>query len=274
MLTNLHNKTILIIGATGAIGRAIALEAASYGARLILLGKTELKLNGLFDEIVSNGFKEPYLYQLDLLRATSNDYAELQQALLDNFPTLDAVYNCAGILGKLTPIEHYTDKDWHEVMQVNLNAAFMLSKAVLPILRRTTLSKDIAHLCFNGFMQSEQAYFGAYHVAGQALTAMLELLAQELEYTKIKVILVKPGKVLSEMRVRAFPALDASTMLMPYKLASSYLELLSKDDFKRSDKSLYIEELNTQDSNYLRVYEENKQRCNTNSQKKIKVAIE
>ena len=62
----LQNKTILVAGAGSGIGRAVACTYAKYGAQVLLLGRTEAKLEDVYDEITDLGFEKPVILPMDL----------------------------------------------------------------------------------------------------------------------------------------------------------------------------------------------------------------
>ncbi|WP_368876398.1 SDR family NAD(P)-dependent oxidoreductase, partial [Proteus mirabilis] len=132
--TVLRDKIILVTGAGDGIGKEAALTYARYGATLILLGRTLSKLEDVQNEIITSGGQQPMLYPLDLLTASENDYQEFADTIVKRFPHLDGVLQNAGLLGVVEPIINQPSTLWHDVMQVNVNATFMLTKALIPLM--------------------------------------------------------------------------------------------------------------------------------------------
>lgn len=130
----LKDKIILVTGAGDGIEKEAALTYAQYGATLILLGRTLSKLEDVQEEIITSGGQQPMLYPLDLLTATENDFQQFADTLVKRFPHLDGVLQNAGLLGVVEPIINQPSNLWHDVMQVNVNATFMLTKALLPLM--------------------------------------------------------------------------------------------------------------------------------------------
>ena len=130
----LKDRIILITGAGAGIGRSAALSFAHHGATVILLGKTIAKLEAVYDEIEQAGYPQPAIYPLDLKGATMGDYQDMHDSLAQNFGRLDGLLHNASVLGDRKPIAQSNVDIWQEVMQVNVNAEFMLTKALLPLL--------------------------------------------------------------------------------------------------------------------------------------------
>ena len=126
---HLNDHIILITGAGDGIGKAVALDCAKRGASVILLGKTIPKLEQVYDAIINHGGATPAIYPLDLAGASADDYNDLAKNIGKEFGRLDALLNNAGWLGASTPCDIYDTELWYRVMQVNLNAPFMLTRS-------------------------------------------------------------------------------------------------------------------------------------------------
>ncbi len=131
----LRGKTVLITGAGDGIGRAASLCYARHGATVILLGRTAEKLEAVYDEIESSGGPKPALVELDLANAGEDNCSNLASGLAGEFGHLDGLLHTAGLLGERRPIESAGYQPWLEVMQVNVNAQFLLTRAMLPLLQ-------------------------------------------------------------------------------------------------------------------------------------------
>ncbi|MBT8119055.1 MAG: SDR family NAD(P)-dependent oxidoreductase [Gammaproteobacteria bacterium] len=216
------NKVILITGASDGIGKATAIECARQGATVIIHGKTVPKLELLYDEIIKAGYTEPVIYPLDLEKVTADDCETLRDVISDEFGKLDGLFNNAGWLGAAMPIQQYDIKLWFQVMQINLNAAFMLTQACLPLLNQ----KDQSSIVFT-LDDKNTAYWGAYGVSKAGLRSMMAILADEVENTSINVTGLIPGTVRTKLRTRAFPAEDPTQLTSPEEVARAAAFLLS-----------------------------------------------
>ena len=200
----LNDRVILVTGASKGIGRAVACAAASQGATVIILGKEVKALESLHDEIVAAGGPQPAIYPLNLANATPADYETLADQIDQRYGRLDGLLHNAATFNALTPLEHYSLPVWYQVMQVNLNAPFLLTHATLTLLKK---SPD-ARILFTGAAEDQlgKAYWGAYAVSKQGCEGLMKVLAEECEVnTKIRVNLLYPGKVATNLRTKAYP---------------------------------------------------------------------
>lgn len=229
---HLTNKTLLITGASDGIGRATAIECARQGATVIIHGKTQPKLEILYDEIVNAGYPEPVIYPLDFEKMTPEDCDTMNSVIQKEFGKLDGLFNNAGWLGASSPIQQYDFQLWHRVMQINLNATFMLTKACIPLLNH----QDNSSIVFN-IDNKNTAYWGAYGVAKAGLTALMQILADELENSKISVKGLNPGAVRTNFRTRAYPAENPTELTKPAEVAKIVAFLLSDSSHTINDET-------------------------------------
>lgn len=225
---DLSNRTILITGATGGIGREAALTLAKHGATTLLLGKAEKRLNDLYDEIVDLGLPTPAVVPFNLLQCTPELTENLAETLSSSLPHLDGILHNAAYLGTLSPLTHYDPEEWLKVMQVNLNAPFLLTKSLLPLLRKAPQASVVFTLADEGL--AGRAYWGAYGVSKFAVNGLMQTLAEELEVnTKIRVNAINPGPTRTSLRAKAYPAEDPQTVAQPSQVMTPYLTLFSAE---------------------------------------------
>jgi NAD(P)-dependent dehydrogenase (short-subunit alcohol dehydrogenase family) len=220
----LTDKTILITGASDGIGKATAIECAKQGAIVIIHGKTSPKLELLYDEIIQAGYPEPVIYPLDFEKITPEDCDTLKEVIDKEFGKLDGLFNNAGWLGASMPIQQYDLKLWYRVLQINLNATFMITQTCIPLLNHENPSSIVFTLD-----DKNTAYWGAYSVSKAGLRSLMEILADELESTSINVKGLLPGIVKTAFRTRAFPAEDSTTLTRPEEVAKVAAYLLSEN---------------------------------------------
>ncbi|MGH8614762.1 MAG: YciK family oxidoreductase [Gammaproteobacteria bacterium] len=224
----LKNRVILITGAGGGIGGAVAKACAAHGASTVLLGKTVTRLERTYDEIEAQGHPCPALYPLDLEKAFERDFEALAQTIGTAFGRLDAVVHNAAVLGELCPLMHYDLRIWGRVMQVNLHAPLLLTRACLSLLKEA----EDASIVFTSDTVGHRAraYWGAYAVSKFALEGMMQVFADELEHnTRVRVNSIDPGPVRTRLRAAAYPAQDPSAWTEPEDVVLPYLFLLGPD---------------------------------------------
>lgn len=221
----LDGRVIAITGASSGIGRAVALACARFGATVILVGRNARKLEAVHTEIEAARGPEPTIAVLDLEKAIASDYDQLAAAVLERFGRLDGLLHNAGILGTLSPIEHYDVPTWCRVMHVNVTAAFALTQVLLPALKQ---SKDASVVFTSSSVgRSGRAFWGAYAVSKFATEGFMQVLAAEVEnITSIRVNSLNPGRARTMMRRQAYPAEDLNSLPLPETLTGPYIALL------------------------------------------------
>lgn len=223
----LKSHNILVTGAGSGIGQAVAKAYAEHGATVILLGRTQKKLEVTYDAIESAGWPTPALIAFDLEKAPVEDYYKLGETLLDEFGVLHGLVHCAAQLPLLSRIDDYDVKTWNKVIQVNLTAPFILTQACLPLLRKS----DDASIIFTSddIGRKGKAYWGGYTVSKAGIEGLMETLADELERSQIRVNSVAPGPTRTALRTWAFPGEDPKTHPLPEARISTYLYLAGPD---------------------------------------------
>ncbi len=222
----LQNRVILVTGATSGIGRAVARDLVRHGATVVVHGRDAAALEMLYEELKDLG-PEPVAAQLDLERAQGDEYQHLTEQIESRFERLDGLLHNAGILGDLSPIEHYDIGLWQRVIHTNLNAPFILTRCLLPLLR---CSEDASVLfTTSGVGNVGRAYWGAYCVSKFGTEGLTQILADECEKTSIRVNCINPGSTRTGMRRQAFPAEDPQSLPTPESITGPYLYLLGPE---------------------------------------------
>jgi NAD(P)-dependent dehydrogenase (short-subunit alcohol dehydrogenase family) len=224
----LNDRIILVTGAGDGIGRAAALSFARHGATVILLGRTVTKLEAVYDQIEEQGWPRPAIIPLNLEGAAEKDYLDLASAIENEFGRLDGILHNAALLGSLTPIEHYELPVWNQLLQVNVTAPFILTRALLPLLREA----DDASIVFTSSSvgRKARAYWGAYAVSKFALEGLMQVLASELDDAErpIRVNSVNPGATRTSMRAQAYPAENPINNPAPEAIMPIFLYLMGE----------------------------------------------
>lgn len=224
----LRERVLLITGAGAGIGRAVARAAARHGATVILLGRTITKLEQVYDEIESAGSPQPAIYPMNLEGATVKDYEDLALTIEREFGRLDGLVHNAAALGTLSPLQIYEPALWYKVMQVNLNAPFLLTQACLGLLNRAADASVV--FVSDRVGRTAKAYWGAYAVSKFGLEGLMQVLAEETESnTPIRANSIDPGPVRTALRNEAYPAEDKDALAPPEDVVLPFLYLLGPD---------------------------------------------
>ncbi len=233
----LTGKNIVVTGAGDGIGRAAAKTYAAHGATVILVGKTVEKLEAVYDEIEAAGHPQPAIYPIDFSGASMQDFEDMAAALAENFSAIDGLLHNAGILGERKAIAQSSDSDWMEVMQVNLNAPFMLTKVLMPLLEASASAAII--FTASGVGRKGRAYWGAYAVSKFATEGLMQVLADELDNTSaVRVNAINPGATNTAMRRSAYPAESPGSNPSPESIMPLYLYLMGEDSQGINGQSL------------------------------------
>ena len=223
---DLTGRVILVTGASGGLGKPIAVACAARGATVALHGRNVGKLETLYDAIVAAGGAQPTILPLDFAVATADDFGNVAGALRAQLGHLDGLVHTAAFLGALGPIEHQTFDAWQTALRVNVSAAMALTRALLPLLAQ---SQDGAIVLTEDTRGVEpRAYWGGYAAAKAALGAFATILADELEHRPaLRVNAVIPGPIRSPLRNRTHPGEEKSALPPPEALVPLYLHLIA-----------------------------------------------
>lgn len=224
----LTGRVILVTGASGGLGGALARACAALGASVVLGGRNVRKLEGVYDAIIAAGGPRPSIAPLDLERADASHYDALADAVRSEFGRLDGLVHAAAVLGERAPIEHYDVVTWLKVMHVNVNAVFILTRQLLPLLRLSTDASVV--FATSGVSVRGRAFWGAYAASKFAVEGLMQVLADETDTTTaIRANSVNPGRMRTAMRARAYPAEDPASLPPPEAVLAPFLYLLGPD---------------------------------------------
>ncbi len=224
----LDGKTILVTGAGDGIGRVVALTYARYGATVLLLGRTSSKLEYVYDEIESLGGKQPAMLPMNLEGATYAEMQQLEGLINKEVGQLDGILHNAGVLGQLTPLEMYDVDTFAQVMKVNFTATFMLTQALLPLLK----DADHGSVVFTSSTVGThpRAFWGAYALSKQAVEGMSDIFTQETQNTtNLRFNCVNPGGTRTNMRAHAYPGENPMSLKTPEDIMAGYVCLMSDE---------------------------------------------
>lgn len=224
----LEGRVIMVTGAGRGIGAAAAKTFAAHGATVLLLGKGEANLNRVYDEIEAAGHPQAAVIPFNLETALPHQYDELAAMIEDAFGRVDGLLHNASILGPRTPLEQLSGDNFMRVMQVNVNAMFMLTSTLLPLLK---LSQDASVVFTSSSVgRKGRAYWGAYAVSKFATEGLMQVLADEVDgICPVRANSVNPGATRTDMRAHAYPGEDPQNNPLPEAIMPVYLYLMGPD---------------------------------------------
>ena len=220
-MTNLDGKIAIITGGGSGIGQGIALALANEGSKVVLCGRRQDKVAESFKLIEEAGGKGIGI-QADVSQA--QDVDRVVKTTLDTHGRIDILVNNAGIGGG-GPIHNHDLAAWNRIMDVNLCGAFLMSRAVLPIMRN-----QLAGHIINISSESGLNHYlgdGAYGVSKHAVNALGEYIQRENQSKNIRVNTICPGMVVTEMTANS-PKLDHEKCLYPEDIAELVIWLLTR----------------------------------------------
>lgn len=221
----LNGKIALVTGASKGIGAAVAKAYAASGAHVILLARHQRKLEKIDDEIRGLGGSAT-LMPFDLMNLDELD--KLGAAINAKFGKLDIFVANAGMLGTLGPLKQISNREYQHVIDTNLNANFRLIKTLDPLLQQSPAGRAIFVSTSAGVTKG-RAYWGTYAISKAALEIMARVYAAENEKTNLRINVVNPGAVRTEMRASAIPGEDPMSLPAPEDLTQKFIDLAADD---------------------------------------------
>lgn len=217
-----QTRNVLITGATGGLGEAIALACAARGAQVVLLDRRQRPLERLCDRIEASGGLAPGYVDVDLAAVGPEELSDLVQRLSEAYGAMDVVVHAAARFDGLRPLDQVAPPDWLLDLQVNLNVAWLLSVSCLPGLRE----RRGKLVFFDDEDARQSAYWGGYGVAKGALQSLARLFSEELEDSGCEVVHFDPGPLRTDLRAAAYLAEDPNTVPEPTAVADALAERL------------------------------------------------
>ena len=222
MAGELAGRVALITGASRGIGAAVAERFAREGAEVYALARSEDGLAALAERIRAHGVSAT-MVPLDLTDGHAID--RLGGTIAERHRRLDVLVANAGVLGTLGPLAHLRPHVWDRVIEVNLSANWRLIRSFDALLRQSDAGRAV--FVTSGVARGARAYWGAYAVSKAALEMLARLYAAEVAKTKVRVNLLDPGAVRTNMRAQAMPGEDPTTLPAPEAITDAFVALAS-----------------------------------------------
>lgn len=186
-METVKGKKVLLVGATGGIGRRAATLLRQSGADLFLAGRNSASLESLAGEL-----------SIPLTQTATVDLADpisvekLQAAYFSIFPAVDVLVNASGI-GIIKPLEQLTEEEFRQTLEVNLTAPFRLMKSFLPSMKQT--GKGLVIHIPGVLGKVPMAGAAAYSASKYGLVGMMQSLREECKRTQVRFTLLYLGGV-------------------------------------------------------------------------------
>ena len=209
---DMTGKKALITGAGGGIGRAIALRLAESGMKLALVGRDAEKL--VRTAALTGRPLDMLVLPVDLEKPRAID--DIMRIMTGHFKGLDVLVNNAGAALN-SRFEDITEAEYDHIMAINAKIPFLLCQRLLPLLRQSecptiiNMGSVVAH---KGYI-----YQAAYAASKHALLGMTKALAKEVAPEGIRVHMISPGSVYTDMIRVARPDLGPEGMIAPEEIA-------------------------------------------------------
>lgn len=224
---SLAGRVVLVTGAYGGLGSAVARAVTRAGATVVITGKRKRQLEQLYDAMLVEGMAEPVIHPLDMEVATPRDYAALADSLERDLGRLDGIVHCAASFTGLTPIAMHKPDDWLRAMHVNVSAPFALTQACLPLLTASADSAVVFVLDNPDLLR--RAHWGAYGASKAALERFAAILHEETDETSLRVHALLPAPMRTSLRRQAYFGEDTSKQPLPEVTADAVVYLLGEE---------------------------------------------
>ncbi len=232
----LDGKIAIITGASKGIGKSIAKTYAEEGAEVVLVSRTEKDLQKVVQEINNSGGKASYILA-DVGKA--EDMRSMVAETLRQHGRIDILAHNAGIY-PIDPIEKMSEDQWHKVINVNLNSAFYVVKAVLPTMKKQKYGKIVFTSSISG-PRTGLPKMSHYTASKAGVNGFMRTVALELAKDNITVNAVEPGIVMTEGVVESGQEyIEAQKKAVPLGRLGTTEEIAKAHLFLASDDSSFI----------------------------------
>ena len=223
MAGDLTDRTVFITGASRGLGRALARAFARAQANLVLCARGEDEMARVADTLRDDTQVEWGAVDV----SDGADVAALVARATERFGTIDALVNNASVLGPRVPLREHPIDEWRRVLDINLTGTLIPILAVLPGMRAAERGSIIN--VSSGVGNVARKRWGAYAISKWGVEALSKNLALEEEDAGIRVNIVDPGRLRTEMRREAYPEEDPKKPSPPEDATDVFLWLVSPE---------------------------------------------
>lgn len=223
----LKDRIALVVGASRGIGYESALALAKAGAHVIATARTQGGLEDLDDAIYAATGQHATLIPFDLVDGGGID--RMGGALYERFGKLDIWVQAAATMGAegLTPVSNADPRGFAKVEKTNFTAVYRLIRSLEPLLKASSAARVI-HLT-TSVATVPRAFWGAYAATKAGAEALMKCWADEIESMPIRVSIVDPGRMRTQLRAQAYPGEDPEQNIHPSAIGPLIVELARPD---------------------------------------------
>ncbi|MFC5471199.1 SDR family NAD(P)-dependent oxidoreductase [Cohnella suwonensis] len=189
----LKNRVAIVTGAGTGLGRATAIQLATAGAEVVLVGRRREKLDEVA-RIIEQSNGRSIVIPTDV--TNPDEVGRLREQVLAHSGRVDVLINNAGGTGAYSLIHDMTYPIWDSILRLNLYSAFVVTNAILPIMREQQFGRIVS--ITSGLANFAYERFGAYSAAKAGLEALMRTVAVEEAKNGILVNLFDPGNLKTE----------------------------------------------------------------------------
>lgn len=217
-----RDRVVLISGATGALGSAVTRTFTQTPVRLALTGRSEGKLERL---AVETGLPGERIFTVAADVTVADGVADLADAVLAHFGRIDVLLNTAGGWRGGKPVWETSGEEWDHMLALNLQSAFLLSRAVLPHMLEAGWGR-IVHVSSKTAV-APRARRAAYAVSKMGLITLTEVIAAEVKGTGVTANVILPSVIDTPANRASMPKADPSKWVPPERIAATMQFLCS-----------------------------------------------
>ncbi len=224
MPVSLSGQSVIVAGASSGIGRAVAVQLARQGARVMASARRTERLEQLKDELAREG------RQIEIFTADAADSAAMEAlaaVTVERFGRVDILVYATGNNVPDRSMQRLTPRIWDWMLSINLNGAYYLTQAVLPGMR----AQGGGHLLYVSSVSSKKPDISgaAYQASKRGLNALAHAIRVEERQNGIRTSVINPGlvetEILAKRPVQPDPELLAKAM-QPEDVAEVILDVL------------------------------------------------
>jgi NAD(P)-dependent dehydrogenase (short-subunit alcohol dehydrogenase family) len=223
-MSSLKDKVVIITGAVGNLGRAVAGRVQAQGSKTILVDRSSDRLREAYGEL--KGSAQHWLAgEVDMTdpKAVNAMVAEAHK----RFGRLDGLVNTVGGFRGGKPVHEADLAEWDFMYDINVRTALHACRAVIPYMLQAQRGRIVNVASRNAFQGSP--HYAAYSAAKTAVLRLTESLAGELKARGINVNCIVPGTIDTPQNREAMPKADFSTWVPPEDIAHVIAFLLSEE---------------------------------------------